>query len=82
VDDEKGAAERIENTVKVVDEVSRDFGRNPKGLARLFAHGCVLLLPNIRDIRFVALLALSENRDSASRASLCYGLLIFVIDNH
>jgi hypothetical protein len=31
VDDEKDAAERIENTVKVADDVSRDFGRNPEG---------------------------------------------------
>jgi hypothetical protein len=30
-DDEKGAAERIENTVKAADEVSADFGRNPSG---------------------------------------------------
>jgi len=41
------------------------------GLARLFAHLCVVLLANIRDIGCVALLDLSENRDSASRASLC-----------
>jgi hypothetical protein len=31
VDDEKGAAERIANTVKAADEVRRDFGRNPEG---------------------------------------------------
>ena len=31
VDDEEDAAERIENTVKAADDVSRDFGRNPKG---------------------------------------------------
>jgi hypothetical protein len=31
VDDEKAAAERIDNTVKAADEVRRDFGRNPSG---------------------------------------------------
>jgi hypothetical protein len=31
VDDEKAAAERIDNTVKAADEVRRDFGRNPPG---------------------------------------------------
>jgi hypothetical protein len=31
VDDEKDAAERIDNTVKAADDVSRDFGRNPQG---------------------------------------------------
>ena len=30
-DDEKDAAERIENTIKAADDVSADFGRNPKG---------------------------------------------------
>jgi hypothetical protein len=75
VDDEKDAAERIENTVKAADDVRRDFGRKPEGLARLFAHLCVVLLDDIRDIVFVAFLDLSENRDSASRVSLCYGLL-------
>ena len=31
MDDEEDAAERIENTVKAADEVSREFGRDPKG---------------------------------------------------
>ena len=31
VDDEKDAAEHIENMVKVADKVRRDFGRNPSG---------------------------------------------------
>jgi hypothetical protein len=31
VDDKEDAAERIENTVKAADAVSRDFGRNPSG---------------------------------------------------
>jgi hypothetical protein len=31
VDDEKDAAENIENMVKTADEVRRDFGRNPSG---------------------------------------------------
>jgi hypothetical protein len=47
------------------------FWLQPEGLARLFAQLCVLLLGNIRDIAVVALLDLSENRDSASRVSLC-----------
>ncbi len=73
MDDEEDDAGRIANTVKAADEVSADFGRNPSGLARLFAQGCVVLLDNILDIVVVAFL-LSENRDSASRVSLCYGL--------
>jgi hypothetical protein len=31
VDDEKDAAEHIENMVKATDKVRRDFGRNPSG---------------------------------------------------
>ena len=31
MDDEKDAAEHIENMVKVADKVRRDFGRNPSG---------------------------------------------------
>ncbi len=65
VDDEEDAEERTANTVEA------RFWPQPLGLARVFAHGCVVLLANIRDIGFVALLALSENRDSASRVSLC-----------
>jgi hypothetical protein len=38
------------------------------------AHGIVAPLANIRDIRCGPLLALSQNRASASRVSLCYGL--------
>ena len=30
-DDKEAAAERIANTVKAANEVSADFGRNPKG---------------------------------------------------
>ena len=31
VDDEEDADERIENTVEAANDVSGDFGRNPKG---------------------------------------------------
>src|SRR5688572_2830279 len=55
----------------------RRFWPQPFGLARLFAHLCVVLLANIRDIGFVALLDLSENRDSASRVSVCYRLSMY-----
>ena len=44
------------------------------GLARVLAHGIVAPLANIRDIGCGKLRALSQNRDSASRVSLCYGL--------
>jgi len=71
VDDKEDAEERIENTVEAVDAVRRDFWPLPEGLARLFAHLCVVLLANIRDIGFVALLDLSENRDSAHSLPLC-----------
>jgi hypothetical protein len=47
VDDKEDAEERIGNTVEAADAVRRDFGRNPKGLARLFAHLCVVFLANI-----------------------------------
>jgi len=71
VDDQEDAEERIENTVEVSDAGRRDFWPQPEGLARLFAHLCVVLLANVLDIGFVALLDLSENRDSARRRSLC-----------
>jgi len=61
----------IANISKESDKVSGRFGRNPKGWHRFFAHLRVVLLDNIRDIVFVSLLDLSENRDSASRVSLC-----------
>ena len=71
VDDKKDAEERIDNTVEVSDAVRRDFGRNPKGWHDFFAHLGVVLLANVPDIGFVAVLDLSENRDSARRRSLC-----------
>src|SRR3954469_21702475 len=49
----------------------RRFWLQPSGLARVFAHGVVesplLRMTKLRAFR----LALSENRDSASRVSLC-----------
>jgi hypothetical protein len=47
------------------------FWPQPEGLARLFAHLIVVLLANVLDIDFVALLDLSENRVSARHRSLC-----------
>ena len=71
VDNAKRGAADIANISKPRDKVTRPFWLQPFGLARLFAQLCVALLANIRDIGFVALLDLSENRDSASRVSLC-----------
>jgi len=80
-DDAKDGAGHIANMAKPADKVSADFSRNPgddigifkdfQGLARLLAHGVVATLVNIRDINCGSLLALSQNRDSASRVSLC-----------
>jgi hypothetical protein len=43
----------------------------PLGLARVLAHGVVPPLAHILDMRCGPLLALSQNRDSATRISLC-----------
>src|ERR1700704_1340875 len=54
----------------------RRFWLQPFGLARVLAHG-VVESPLLRMTKPQAfLLALSQNRDSASRVSLCYGLLV------
>src|SRR6185436_2272844 len=54
----------------------RRFWLQPFGLARILAHGVVesplLRMTKPQDF----LLALSQNRDSASRVSSCYGLLL------
>jgi hypothetical protein len=42
-----------------------------QGLARILAHGFVARLANIPDIGGGSLRALSQNRASASRVSLC-----------
>jgi hypothetical protein len=42
-----------------------------QGLARVLAHGFVAPLANIPDIGCGSLRAQSQNRDSASRVSLC-----------
>jgi hypothetical protein len=42
-----------------------------QGLARILAQGFVAHLANIRDIGCGSLRALRQNRDSASRVSLC-----------
>ncbi len=71
MDGKEDAEERIENTVEVSDDERRDFGRNPKGWHDFSPIYCVVFLANVLDIGFVALLDLSENRDSARRRSLC-----------
>jgi len=58
---------------KPADKVRRNCGRDPLGWHD-FAHGFVAHLANIRDIGCGELRALSQNRASASRVSLCYGL--------
>ena len=59
---------------KTSNAASADSGCNPFGLARVLAHGVVecplLRMTKPQDF----LLALSQNRVSASRVSLCYGL--------
>ena len=47
---------------------------NPKGWHDFSPIYFVMLLGHILDMAVVALLNLSENRDSASRVSLCYRL--------
>jgi hypothetical protein len=42
-----------------------------RGLARILAHGFVARLGHIPDMACGSLCALSQNRDSASRDSLC-----------
>ncbi len=71
MDDKEDAEERIENTVEACDDGRRDFGRNPKGWYDFSPISCVVLLANVLDIGFVALLDLSENRNSARRRSSC-----------
>ncbi len=71
VDNAKGGAADIANISKPPDKLSGRFWLQPEGLARLFAQLRVALLDHILDMAVVALLALSENRDSASRVSLC-----------
>src|SRR5688572_7925009 len=71
VDNAKDDEADIANISKESDKVSGRFWLQPFGLARLFAHLCVVLLGHILDMAVVALLDLSENRDSASRVSWC-----------
>ena len=71
VDNEKGGEADIANISEPPDKVSGCFGCNPKGWHDFSPSFRVVLLADIRDIGFVALLDLSENRDSASRVSLC-----------
>jgi hypothetical protein len=48
-----------------------EYPKSKQGLARILAHGFVARLANIPDIGGGSLRALSQNRDSASRVSLC-----------
>src|ERR1019366_3330780 len=54
----------------------RRFWLQPFGLARVLAHNIVASHLLRMTKRHVLLRVLSQNRDSASRVSLCYGLLI------
>jgi hypothetical protein len=49
----------------------RPLWLQPFGLAQILAHDFVANLVNIRDIHCGSLRALSQNRASASRGSLC-----------
>jgi hypothetical protein len=70
-DDAKGGVAHIANMGKSPDKVSHDSGRNPSGWHEFWPNGFVAPLVNIRDIHCGSLRALSQNRDSASRVSLC-----------
>jgi hypothetical protein len=64
-------AGNIQNIGQSSNAASADPGCNPKGLARVLAHGIVAShLLRMTKPR-VLLRALSQNRDSASRVSLC-----------
>jgi len=78
--DTKRGAAHIANMSKPRDKVRADSGRNPlkwlnimspRRAGAILAGGGVTALANIRDIRCDLLLASSQNRDSASRVSLC-----------
>jgi hypothetical protein len=75
-------AGNIEYIHKPSNAGSADSGCNPAGsvpsnqqlslgLARILAHDFVAPLAHIRDMRCGPLLAMSQNRDSAARVSLC-----------
>jgi hypothetical protein len=70
-DGEALGAANIGNICKTSNDASADSGCNPKGLARVFAHG-IVESPLLRMTKRRAFLrALSQNRASASRVSLC-----------
>jgi hypothetical protein len=70
-DGEALGAANIGNIRKTSNDASADSGSNPKGLARVLAHG-IVESPLLRMTKPRAFLrALSQNRDSASRVSLC-----------
>jgi len=64
-------AGNIETIGKSSNAASADSGCNPKGLARVLAHGIVASHWLRMTKRRVLLRALSQNRASASRVSLC-----------
>ena len=81
--DAKRGAAHIANMSKTRDKVGADSGCNPmtwldnsghRRAVTILAGGGVAGLANIRDIRCGLLLAPSQNRDSASRVSLCQAL--------
>ena len=73
-DNAKRGAADIANISKPRDKVSGRSGCNPKGWHDFSPIYFVVLLGHILDMAVVALLDLSENRDSASRVSWCYRL--------
>ena len=69
-DDAKGDAGLIANKAKSADKVSVVFALTLRAVT-IFAQGCVTRLAHIRDMLCGVCLALSKNRDSASRVSFC-----------
>jgi len=69
--DAKNGAALIANKVKPIDKVSADFRINPSGWHDFLLRAASTRFAHIRDMRCSALLALSKNRDSASRVSFC-----------
>jgi hypothetical protein len=67
-------AGNIQNIGKSSNDASADSGCNPYGLARVLAQHIVASHWLRMTKRRVLLRVLSQNRDSASRVSLCYGL--------
>lgn len=70
-DDAKGGAGLIANKAKPVDKVSVDFRLNPPGWHEFLLKAASRALRIFTICAAARLLALSKNRDSASRVSFC-----------